>query len=191
MGLLGNTGPIPLAGPSDIAVLSTRENYVDFGHILVPATIQGLIIKGEMEPDTQRLVAVTLELADSVLQVSVFSSARSEEIWPDVREQLAVNFVAQGSSVATSTTSLGTAIDVEIPGAQGSSAKVRFVGTDGPRWFLRGSISGAALDDAQANDLIEALYKSLVVDRGDDPMPPRELMSLKLPAGNVAPPRQL
>lgn len=191
MGLLGNTGPIPLAGPSDISVIASRDNYVDFGHILVPATIQGLVIKGEMEPDTQRLVAVTLELADSVLQVSVFSSARSEEIWPEVREQLLANFRAQGATVESSTSSLGASIEVEIGSADGAVSKVRFVGTDGPRWFLRGSISGAAVEDPQANDVIEALYKSLVVDRGDDPMPPRELMSLKLPAGNVAPPRQL
>ncbi|MEY4648759.1 MAG: hypothetical protein RL009_1175, partial [Actinomycetota bacterium] len=82
------TGPIPVTGPFDASQISDRTHYVDFGRILVPAVDPNLVIKGEMEQDTQRLVAITLEVANSVLQVSVFTAASSEEVWPEVRAQL-------------------------------------------------------------------------------------------------------
>lgn len=190
-----STGPVPIIGPLDISNFADRSNFIDFGRILIPNNIPNLVIKGEIEPDTQRLVAVTLEIANSALQVSVFSTPRSEEIWPEVRSQLAQTLAAQGAQVVEETTSLGTGLLV-TPGPVSKKAAsltevTRFVGLDGPRWFLRGSISGAALETPAARDEIEAVYRSIVVDRGDDPMPPRELLSLALPAGNVAPPRQI
>lgn len=189
------TGPVPLVGPLDIEQIVDRNGYVDFGRILVPASIPALVIKGEMEQDTQRLVAITLELADSVLQVSVFSAARSEDVWPEVRAQLEESLSGQGAKVEAIHSSLGAGLDVSVPAVAAKTLslpeRLRFVGTDGPRWFLRGSISGAALANPAANDEIEALYRSLVIDRGTDPIPPRELLTLDLPAGNVPPPRQL
>lgn len=190
-----STGPVPLVGPIDISNISDRAGFVDFGRILIPQGIPNLVIKGEIEPDTQRLVAVTLEVAQSALQISVFSTPKSEGIWPEIRMQLAATLTAQGAAVEEETTSLGVGLLVTPARDSDGSATInevtRFVGVDGPRWFLRGSISGAALEDASARDAIEAVYRSIVVDRGDDPMPPRELLTLSLPAGNIAPPRQI
>ena len=190
-----STGPVPLVGPVDISNISDRAGFVDFGRILIPQGIPNLVIKGEIEPDTQRLVAVTLEIAQSALQISVFSTPKSEGIWPEVRSQLAATLTAQGGVVVEETSSLGVGLLVSPPVDAHDTATIsevtRFVGVDGPRWFLRGSISGAALDDVAARDAIEAVYRSIVVDRGDDPMPPRELLTLTLPPGNIAPPRQI
>jgi hypothetical protein len=66
----------------------------------------------------------------------------------------------------------------------------RFIGVDGPRWFLRGMIGGAAIHDPASASQIETLFKSVVVDRGSEPVPPRDLLALHLPAGIVTPPRQ-
>ena len=58
---------------------------------------------------------------------------------------------------------------------------VRIIGVDGPRWMLQGLIGGAAaLDEAQAAKAIE-LFRSTVVCRGVQPMPPRELIPLTAP----------
>jgi hypothetical protein len=58
---------------------------------------------------------------------------------------------------------------------------VRFIGVDGPRWFLRGVLSGpAAIDEGAAETLFDVV-RSTVVVRGDEAMAPRELLSLKLP----------
>jgi len=58
----------------------------------------------------------------------------------------------------------------------------RFVGVDGPRWFLRGVIGGAAASDPEAAEKVEDLFRSIVVVRGGSPMPPRDLIPLKMPA---------
>lgn len=62
----------------------------------------------------------------------------------------------------------------------------RFLGVDGPRWFLRGVITGQALVDKNAAALIEQYFSEVVVVRGDDPRPPSELLALTMP-GQSAP----
>jgi hypothetical protein len=58
---------------------------------------------------------------------------------------------------------------------------VRFLGVDGPNWFLRGVISGqGAINPADAV-AIEDVFRSVVVDRGNQAMPPRELLTLTVP----------
>ena len=58
----------------------------------------------------------------------------------------------------------------------------RFIGVDGPRWFLRGVVGGAAATDVEAAAQIEDLFRSIVVVRGTTPMPPRDLIPLRMPA---------
>ena len=62
----------------------------------------------------------------------------------------------------------------------------RFIGVDGPRWFLRGVIAGEAIVNAEAAAKIEELFRSIVVVRGTTPMPPRDLIPLHMPASGPA-----
>src|SRR5688572_20320131 len=62
----------------------------------------------------------------------------------------------------------------------------RFLGVDGPRWFLRGMISGPAAEDAEAAQQLEAAFRQIVVARGTEPMPVREQLPLTLPAQAAA-----
>ena len=61
------------------------------------------------------------------------------------------------------------------------SRLARFIGVDGPRWFLRGVISGEAAVDVAAAEQVEELFRSVVVVRGTAPMPPRDLIPLRMP----------
>ena len=63
----------------------------------------------------------------------------------------------------------------------------RFIGVDGPRWFLRGVLGGEAAVDRDAAAGLEALFRQIVVVRGENPMPPRDLLQLRLPKDNAAP----
>jgi hypothetical protein len=88
------------------------------------------------------------------------------------------------------------------PGQPASSQSVRvparFLGVDGPRWFLRGVLtgpeagspsSGSASGSASAPALADA-FGAIVVVRGTDPMPVREQLPLVLPpeaAAQLAP----
>ncbi|MFW6187659.1 MAG: DUF3710 domain-containing protein, partial [Actinomycetota bacterium] len=61
----------------------------------------------------------------------------------------------------------------------------RFVGVDGPRWFVRAVFTGTAAESAAA---LDEVVRELVVVRGDRPMPPRELLPLTVPEGAVRAP---
>jgi hypothetical protein len=58
---------------------------------------------------------------------------------------------------------------------------VRFVGIDGPRWFLRGLFTGPAADGGEQAELLEEVLRDVVVVRGEHPVPPREILELRLP----------
>ena len=80
---------------------------------------------------------------------------------------------------------LGTELRTRMPsaGPDGRTvfAPAVFVGVDGPRWFLRGVLSGrAAIDEASAAPLLD-IFRAAVVVRGTEPMAPRELLPLTLP----------
>lgn len=179
-------------GPFDITELLNLDNSVDFGAIRV-FPVEGVEIRLEIEESSQRVIAVTLELEESTLQLQAFAAPKNEGVWNEVRVQLAGSIESQGGFAEERLGSFGAELFVKLPivenGANVGSRNARFVGVDGPRWFLRGLISGAALTDPAAASRIEALYRSTAVDRGVEPIPPRELLSLKVPDGVIAPPR--
>jgi hypothetical protein len=81
--------------------------------------------------------------------------------------------------------SFGIELMAQVPTEPGQPASglrlVRFVGIDGPRWFVRGLFTGpAAAGDEQA-DLLEEVIRDTVVVRGEHPVPPREILELRLP----------
>jgi hypothetical protein len=65
---------------------------------------------------------------------------------------------------------------------------VRFIGVDGPRWFLRAMFAGPVAADGQQAAPYEELLRQVVVVRGSEPLPVREPVPLRLPAGVELPP---
>src|SRR5699024_7111468 len=57
----------------------------------------------------------------------------------------------------------------------------RFIGVDGPRWFLRGVLSGRAAIDPDAAQELEELLADVVVVRGQEARPPRDVLTLQMP----------
>jgi hypothetical protein len=175
------------AGPFDDAEANAVRPYIDLGAIKVLPR-EGLNLRLEVEEQTKRIVAVGLDYADSTLQVQPFAAPRSTGLWEETREQIRQQIRQQGGRVEEREGPLGPELLAEVPvvvgGDAGSAAKrlARFVGVDGPRWFLRGVIGGAATSDVAAAAQIEDLFRSLVVVRGTSPMPPRDLIPLKMPA---------
>ena len=83
----------------------------------------------------------------------------------------------------------GPEVRAEIPvasGQAGDTRVARFIGVDGPRWFLRGVIAGAGAGGGESAAQIEDLFRSIVVVRGNMPMPPRDLIPLSMPATGPA-----
>lgn len=172
-------------GPFDESEARAVRPYIDLGAIKILPR-DGMNLRLEVEEETQRIVAVGLDYADSTLQVQPFAAPRSSGLWDETRTQLQEQITQQGGRVEERDGALGAELLAEIPaaGADGAATTrlARFIGVDGPRWFLRGVIGGAAAEDAAAATAVEELFRSIVVVRGGAPMPPRDLIPLRMPA---------
>ena len=174
------------AGPFDETEANPVRPYIDLGGIKILPR-EGLNLRLEVEEQTKRIVAVGLDYADSTLQVQPFAAPRTTGLWEETREQIRGQIRQQGGRVEEREGPLGPELLAEVPVVAGPEATAgkrlaRFVGVDGPRWFLRGVIGGAATSDVDAAAKVEDLFRSIVVVRGGSPMPPRDLIPLRMPA---------
>ncbi|WP_426225703.1 DUF3710 domain-containing protein [Pseudarthrobacter sp. DSP2-3-2b1] len=171
-------------GPFDVSEISSRDGYVDLGALLI-APSEGLQLRLEVEEATQRVVAVTMDLNGSSLQLQAFAAPKSEGLWDEIRDQIGQSVGSQGGQVEEIQGEFGSELIAKLPagaadGSQGYRV-ARFIGVDGPRWFLRGVLGGDAAMDRAAAAPLESLFRQIVVIRGDSPMPPRDLLQLRLP----------
>jgi hypothetical protein len=169
-----------MTGPFDVSEVSPVQPFIDLGALKVTPR-QGLQLRLDIEEATKRLVAATFDIDGSTMQVQVFAAPRSEGLWNEIRAQLAEQLVRQGGQADQVVGPFGPEVRASVPTADKTVRPVRFVGVDGPKWFLRGVISGPAATTPARAATIEEVFRSIVVVRGDEPMPPRELLPLRVP----------
>lgn len=175
-------------GPRDVSEIADREGYLDLGAILIKP-VQGVMLRLEVQEATNRVLAAILDLGESSVQLQVFAAPRSAGLWDEVREQIAAGVTAQSGQVHEVRSHFGTELLAAVPAVAGADAGLRvarFVGIDGPRWFLRGVITGAAATDEDRAADIEALFRDVVVVRGAEAMAPRDLLPLTIPGAEDA-----
>jgi hypothetical protein len=171
-------------GPFDRSEVDGLADRLDLGALWLSG-IPGMELRLEVEEQTQSLVGVTAVLGESAVQLQAFAAPRSEGIWDDIRTEIAASITSQGGTADKTSGPLGAELQARVPG-QGPDGRTvfspaRFVGVDGPRWFLRAVLSGrAAIDEDAASTLLDVVRATVVV-RGDEAMAPRELLTLKLP----------
>ncbi|WP_029149981.1 DUF3710 domain-containing protein [Microbacterium indicum] len=171
------------SGPLDETEAPPVRPYIDLGGVKILPR-EGLNLRLEVEEQTKRIVAVGLDYADSTLQVQPFAAPRSAGLWHETREQIRGQVAQQGGRVEEREGPLGPELLAEVPVSADRGAEkriARFVGVDGPRWFLRGVIGGRGASDPEAAEKVEDLFRSIVVVRGGSPMPPRDLIPLTMP----------
>ncbi|MER5766323.1 DUF3710 domain-containing protein [Streptomyces sp. NPDC001985] len=179
-----NLPPAPRPdGPWDISEVSAPgEGRVDLGGLFVPG-VEGMELRVEVAGDA--IVAATVVLRDSAVQLQAFAAPKKEGIWGEVRDEIASGITQQGGIIDEVEGPLGwelrAQVPVQLPDGTGGVQLVRFVGVDGPRWFLRGVISGQGAVQPEAAGLLEQVFQDTVVVRGDGPMAPRDPIVLKLP----------
>lgn len=182
----GNSKSAPIdrasAGPFDSSEWTQIKPMVDFGAILLPVR-EDVTLKLEVEETSNRIVALTVDHQGSAVQIQAFSAPGSEGIWHEIRNNLSSSIEGQGGKTETVVGPLGPELNAQIVNKDGSTRLAKFVGVDGPRWFLRGVISGLALGDTLAMTYMIDIFRSVVVARGATPMPPKELLQLVAPAG--------
>ncbi|MFF0728180.1 DUF3710 domain-containing protein [Streptomyces sp. NPDC004134] len=170
-------------GPWDIGeVEDASRGRVDLGGLLVPG-VEGMELRVEVAGDS--IVAATVVLRDSAIQLQGFAAPKNEGIWGEVRTEIANGITKQGGIIDERKDTLGwelrAQVPVKLPDGKSGMQVVRFVGCDGPRWFLRGVISGHAAVQPQAAGVLEKIFRETVVIRGDGPMAPRDPIVLQLP----------
>ncbi|HEV7191985.1 MAG TPA: DUF3710 domain-containing protein [Jatrophihabitantaceae bacterium] len=173
--------PTPTTGPWDERdAPADTVPRVDLGALRVPVT-PGMDLRLEMN-EAQQVIAANLSGRDGHLQLGVFAAPRNEGIWDEVRAEIAASMNSQrGAARERPDGPFGTEVLGKLPGENGALVPVRFIGIDGPRWFLRAMIVGAAATDAAKAARFENALRDVVVVRGPEPLPAREAVPLRLP----------
>lgn len=176
-------------GPYDVNdAVEDDLDRVDFGALQIPKTA-GNDLRVSLDAKG-RVVSVSVHRGGSAMQIGAYAAPRDGSVWADLWPELAQSISSQGGRASQTDGPFGPELAAELapPRTEGKdSAKAarrpaRFVGVDGPRWFVRAVLTGpAATDEDAAEPLLETL-RQVIVERGSDPRPVREPLTLKLPA---------
>lgn len=177
-------------GPWDSAEDVPEMKRMDLGGILVPQE-QGTEIQVNVAQDAQgkqKAIGVTLVRGKSAVQVQPFAAPKSSGLWDEMRQELREQVEKQGGKVEDHDGTFGPELKalVPVPGrttedGRQLAQRVRFVGVDGPRWVLRGVIRGEGASKPEMMAEAERLFAGVVVVRGDQPVPPGELLPITVP----------
>ena len=177
-------------GPWDVSDVPELGQRIDLGALRIPG-INGMELRMEVDQKTNRVTGVGLSVDGSALQVQAFAAPRTDGIWDEIRAEIAESIVKQGGSVDDVPGPYGRELLARLPArtpdGRTGHRPARFIGHDGPRWFLRGVISGKAAVDVEAAATLEGIFGQIVVVRGDDARPPRDLLALTLPTSPAVP----
>lgn len=172
-------------GPFDAGDVDPAEGMLDLGAIRIPL-VKGMQLRFDMEKDTKRLVGLTCALNEDKVQVQAFAAPRSSGIWDDIRKDLVAGIKDGGGAVTEQKGPLGTELVTRLPARHADGTAVyqpaRFFGVDGPRWFVRAVVHGPAASNSEKLKPWLVFLRAIVVHRGDDPKPPREVLTLTAPA---------
>jgi hypothetical protein len=169
----------PERGPYDVRHAPEGVARLDLGSLQIPA-IEGIEVRVQANPEGV-IEHVVLVSGAGAVEFGAFAAPRSDKIWDEVREEMIKEMSAANISPREVDGAYGKELVARLPDPEGQLVDVRYVGVDGPRWFVRATFQGpVATDPAQAPALIECL-EGLVVVRDDEPRPVREPLPMRLP----------
>jgi Protein of unknown function (DUF3710) len=169
-------------GPWDATEVSDGDpERFDLGGLQL-AIPDGAQVQLDVTPDN--MVLPTVFLGEGAVQISAFAAPRRTGIWAEVRTEIAESLREAGGEVVEQPGPFGVElhgqVPVQLPDGSIALQPARFVGVDGPRWFLRGLFTGEGADQNAAGALEEA-FRGTVVVRGSDAMAPRDPLPVTVP----------
>jgi hypothetical protein len=179
-------GPPPRpTGPFDVDDLPTDDESprLDLGSLQVPVP-EGIEVRVDVQDDV--IVAATLVDGRNELQIHAFAAPRSSGLWVDVRTEIAESLRETGGSAEDVEGPFGPELRARVPVEGGAAQPARFIGVDGPRWFLRGLLTGPASTDPTQAGRLEQAFRGVAVNRGGEAMAPRDMLPLRLPRDDSA-----
>lgn len=162
---------------------------LDLGALLLP-NIPGLEVHLDLDPRSGIGKSVSLHLDMTIAEVQVFAAASNEDHWATMRDAIVAGLQEQKVDCSVEMGMFGTEIHAVMPtvdlDGNAHVQPVRFLGVRGPRWLVRVVISGdGALLNLNQNSSgvteINDVISQLVVNRGEEPLPPGERLVLRSP----------
>lgn len=177
-------------GPRDFDELDLDPDdpdfaYVDLGGLLLPAPPEGYDLQLQVDEAQGTVMAVLIAGQEGALELRVFASGRTSEMWDDVRRDLATEATRVGGTSGEREGDFGTEVTAMVPVTTDTGEQVsqpsRVLGIDGPRWFLRAMFLGRPAFEPETGGDLEDYLRLVVVRRGAEAMPMGEPLPLRLP----------
>jgi Protein of unknown function (DUF3710) len=173
----------PTAGPYDERDAPADElPRIDLGALRIPIS-DGYDVRLDLN-EAQQVMSATLAGADGTMQLGVFAAPRNEGIWDEVRVEIAESLNSQRrGSTSEADGPFGPELRTTLPADGGKgTVPARFIGVDGPRWFVRALLAGPVAADPVKAKPFEDAFRGCVIVRGVEPLPVRDPVPLRLPA---------
>lgn len=180
-------------GPFELSTDIDTSSMLDLGAVLLP-NIPGLEVHLDLDPRSGKGKSVSLHLDMTIAEVQVFAAAINEDLWAEMRDAIVSGLCEQKVDCTVEMGPFGTEVQAVMPtvdlDGNAHVQPVRFVGIRGSRWLVRAVISGDgalpnALKDHGSESSIDGVISRLVINRGDDPLPPGERLELRSPASPI------
>ena len=177
-------------GPLEFSSDLDTSSMLDLGAVFLP-NIPGLEVHLDLDPRSGKGKSVSLHLNMTIAEVQIFAAAVNDDLWATMRDAITSGLRDQKVDCSVEMGRFGTEIHAVMPtvdlDGNAHVQPVRFVGARGSRWLVRAVISGdGALvveqPNADAGPDIDDVISQLVINRGEDPLPPGERLALRSPS---------
>jgi Protein of unknown function (DUF3710) len=165
----------PAFGPYDVdEVPDDGWTRLDLGSVRLPVP-EGAQLQVEVD-SSGPVRAVHLITGLGQFTITAFAAPRSGGLWREVTPELVSRLRADGARVGRAAGEWGEEIE-----AVTEQAVLRLLAVDGPRWMLRGVAAGPAEHAGARTTLLRDVIRQTVVVRGQEPLPVRSPLLLRLP----------
>lgn len=155
------------------------SDYLDLGSFYLPF-LQGISLRLKKHRETNHIMGVIATYGSSSVSIEAFAAPKSSGIWDDIRKEL----IESNDKITEIDGAFGKELLLPVS-VEGKTVQTRFVGVDGSRWMLRGIFSGQAAEQSMKNSdetlALNGWFSNIVMNRGDEPMAPRDLIPMHEP----------
>ncbi len=174
-------------GPFDsteMDLAGSDVSRVDLGGMLVRPG-DGMRVQLQVDERSGTGTGVMIVDAEAAVAMIAVAAPRTSGLWDQTRSQIAADAANRGGTAQEAPGPFGTEIRMVVPVTSSEGKKAvqasRVVGIDGPRWMLRATFLGAAITDAKIFARLVGVVRQTVVVRGDRPMAPGDVITLRAP----------
>ncbi|PLS28619.1 DUF3710 domain-containing protein [Bifidobacterium parmae] len=156
------------------------DDYLDLGAYYLPF-MQHIELRIKANRATRAILGSTITYKNSSLEIEAYAAPKTLGLWEDWRD----DFLAANKKASAVEGVFGTELRLPVEIKGGKTLTTRIVGVDGPRWMLRGIFSGVAATDpdAEETEALNRFFSEIVVERGEEPLAPRDLIPMHPPVG--------